>query len=365
MTFKILSFKAENFRSLRGIELEFSTQIDKPLTVIRAENGSGKTTILEAMKWCLFGDRALPRKRAEYPMIPSDWNELEGIDQKAIIATEMMFEISSKFNHREDESIKYKIRRECSEKYVEYENADVVNSEDVFLYKCTKLGQIQQEDAEQQIEYVILRNNLKDVFFTDGDAVNAKISNSSPTERAEFVKNTVKTLLGVEIIEKMYSRLDNQTKRIDREIRTVAGAGDLSTILDTLETKKDNLDDLKEKLNQINNKKSNAQKVYDLRDQDLKNCLAAGGQDRKDLLDQLRSAEARYRNAEASVESSYKTFARSLNNDLIAPLIASKLFAGRFCSTTTAARKSKQRRLPMAVKFRCMSQPLWLSVCMR
>ena len=192
MTFKILSFRASNFRSLRDIELEFSTHADKPLTVIRAENGSGKTTILEAMKWCLFGDRALPRKRAEYPMIPSDWNELEGIDQKAIVSTEMMFEISSKFNHREDESIKYKIRRECSERYGESENADVINSEDVYLYKCTKLGQIQQDDAEQQIEYVILRNNLKDVFFTDGDAVNAKISNSSPSERAEFVKNTVK-----------------------------------------------------------------------------------------------------------------------------------------------------------------------------
>ena len=186
------------------------------------------------------------------------------------------------------------------------------------------LGQIQQDDAEQQIEYVILRNNLKDVFFTDGDAVNAKISNSSPSERAEFTKNTVKTLLGVEIIEKMYSRLDNQTKRIDKEIRLVAGAGDLSTILDTIESKKDNLDSLKEELNQVNIKKSDAQKVYDLRDQDLKNCLAAGGQDRKDLLDQLSRAEARYKNAEASVETSYKTFANSLNNDLIAPLIAAE-----------------------------------------
>jgi DNA sulfur modification protein DndD len=323
MTFKILRFKAENFRSLRNIDFELSTDSHKPLTVIRAENGSGKTTILEAMKWCLFGDRALPRKRGEYPMIPSDWDTIEGKDTTAIVATEMIFQITSSLETRAEATVKYRIRRECAEKYDALEKANVTTSENVFLYKTTQTGMILQEDAEQQIEFVILRHNLKDVFFTDGDAVNAQISSSSPSERADFVRNTVKTLLGVEIIEKIDARLESQTRRIDRDIRKTIGAGDLSLLLDSIDTAKTKLDELNQKLVEVVSKRNGAQKVYDERERDLLNCLASGGQDRKNLLNEYEEAKKRLDHSNIAVSNAYKGFAGSLNDSLIAPVIAS------------------------------------------
>ena len=46
--------KFQNFRSLRDVSLEFSLDGEKPLTIIRAENGTGKTTLLTALtKGCL------------------------------------------------------------------------------------------------------------------------------------------------------------------------------------------------------------------------------------------------------------------------------------------------------------------------
>ena len=48
-----------NFRQLRDICIEFSSDFKKPLTIIRAENRTGKTTMLTALSWALFGDKAL------------------------------------------------------------------------------------------------------------------------------------------------------------------------------------------------------------------------------------------------------------------------------------------------------------------
>src|ERR1035437_780858 len=65
----------KNFRLLRDVEIEFSTDAAKPLTVVRAENDTGKTTLLHALRWCLFGDSALPGgSRAAFRLHPIDWN---------------------------------------------------------------------------------------------------------------------------------------------------------------------------------------------------------------------------------------------------------------------------------------------------
>ena len=64
----------ENFRLLRDLELEFSTDSAKKLTVVRAENETGKTTILNGLQWALYGDDALPGKGLDFRLHPLDWD---------------------------------------------------------------------------------------------------------------------------------------------------------------------------------------------------------------------------------------------------------------------------------------------------
>ena len=52
---KLQGSRIRNFKLLRNIDLDFSTCQDTPLTVIRAENGSGKTSTLQALRWALYG----------------------------------------------------------------------------------------------------------------------------------------------------------------------------------------------------------------------------------------------------------------------------------------------------------------------
>ena len=47
---KLIRAEFENFRLLRQLRLDFATGNDRHLTVIRAENETGKTTILTALQ---------------------------------------------------------------------------------------------------------------------------------------------------------------------------------------------------------------------------------------------------------------------------------------------------------------------------
>ena len=53
---KLESLIMEDFRQFHGVaELEFSSGSEESVTVIHGENGVGKTTILNAIHWCLYG----------------------------------------------------------------------------------------------------------------------------------------------------------------------------------------------------------------------------------------------------------------------------------------------------------------------
>src|SRR5438067_12945536 len=70
---KLKSARIQNFKLLRDVTLEFSVDPSRPVTVIRGENGSGKTSTLSALAWGLFGDAGLDPSAREVRLSPSDW----------------------------------------------------------------------------------------------------------------------------------------------------------------------------------------------------------------------------------------------------------------------------------------------------
>lgn len=87
---KLIRARFENFRLLRDLEIAFSTDPTRNITVIRAENETGKTTILTALQWALYGDDSLPGGGPKFRLSPIDWTE-----QTARITVEVDFEASS------------------------------------------------------------------------------------------------------------------------------------------------------------------------------------------------------------------------------------------------------------------------------
>ena len=66
---KLISAKFQNFRLLRDLRLDFSTSDDKNLTVIRASNESGKTTILNALQMGSLRRQRITEQRERTPPI--------------------------------------------------------------------------------------------------------------------------------------------------------------------------------------------------------------------------------------------------------------------------------------------------------
>ena len=54
------SIKLKNFRQFIDTELIFSTDKEKKVTFVLANNFTGKTTLASAFTWCLFGNAGLP-----------------------------------------------------------------------------------------------------------------------------------------------------------------------------------------------------------------------------------------------------------------------------------------------------------------
>ena len=46
----------KNFRQYLDVRIEFSRSPSRSFTVIQGVNGAGKTNLLNAITWCLFGD---------------------------------------------------------------------------------------------------------------------------------------------------------------------------------------------------------------------------------------------------------------------------------------------------------------------
>lgn len=78
-----------NFVCFDEIVVEPSTDSARPLTVIRAENGSGKTTFLRAVRWAMYGERGLPGTPGRYSLHPAWWHPTdEGITTRVALEFE-------------------------------------------------------------------------------------------------------------------------------------------------------------------------------------------------------------------------------------------------------------------------------------
>lgn len=232
---RLLRARFENFRLLQDLELEFVADPKQKLTVIRAANETGKTTILNALQWALYGDIALPGKGEDYRLHPIDWDIDRG--NRVPVTVTVEFEVV-KYNKiagslRESRH-RYRIIRSAFEELNGTEWRRNASSVRLFALANTGASPIDSPEAVINDE---LPPELREVFFTDGDRALSFIESTvAVSTKRERVQRAIRSLLGLGVIEESIRHVRKASADINKQVRLAGGSTDLTKIAAKLDS---------------------------------------------------------------------------------------------------------------------------------
>lgn len=193
----IKSITLNNFRQFKGKQtLEFSTDDKKNVTVLLGDNTFGKTTILQAFNWCLYGVADFPKdSNPDFLLNLEVANEQAGIEKKCEVYVELVLK------HKNTE---YVVLRKQA--YVDraYGNWNSLNSQLMVSYKENGITKQVREGEERNIINGILPQSLSGYFFFDTERV-------SDISTRKDLSEAVKGLLGLAAVGNARKHLGSRT----------------------------------------------------------------------------------------------------------------------------------------------------------
>jgi len=195
----------KNYRQFRDVELQFNNNPNKNFTIIKGNNGAGKTTFLNALSWCLYGeeihdygDDSSMEKCNNKSLNLAEINdnievrvELEFVDDEETL----IFRRSKIFRKLDDELN----TRAFSDKF------EVLSSEDDF------------KPNEDKADYVVenrIPEDVEDYFFFDG----ARLSHYFQNESNSKIRDAVMELTQLNLVLSLNNNLNKvQKKYIDKQ----------------------------------------------------------------------------------------------------------------------------------------------------
>lgn len=212
----IKSLEMYNFRQYIGKQkIEFSTDPDKNVTVLIGINTAGKTTIIRAFEWCLYGknsfdDQVLLNSEVRNNMNPGDM-------QETYVAVQFIYDGRI---HTLRRSFKYT----CTERTIKDGKVEVTlkktPEENLTLHYLQSDGQTKTPVDRSNITETmdrVLPKDLSDYFFFGGERI------SSIANRTDLSK-AVRGLMRLDILENAREHLSKVIKTFKNSIDTSGDA---------------------------------------------------------------------------------------------------------------------------------------------
>ncbi len=324
---KLIRAKFENFRLLRHLELDFSTDSAKKLTVIRAENESGKTTILNGLQWAFYGENALPNRGRDYRLHPIDWEA--SANSRVQISAEVDFETTTLRRSSRgltETKRQYRIIR------FSYETLNGAKWErspsTVKLFLLDDTGSVPIDPPEAYINEE-LPSELREVFFTDGDRVLSFIeADVAVRTKRDRVEKAIRSLLGLGVIEDALGHVKKAASEVNKAAKNVGTDEQLNRITTRLDQIDKDSADLKKRSEDAKTQSSVFDEKYVEVQKQIDEALIKG--DREGLKRDIEQTESQIKQIKEQIKTTGKEHSDlfrslSLSRDLLAPVLKKSL----------------------------------------
>ena len=267
----------KNYRQYRDAEIEFARGSDKNFTIIKGNNGTGKTTLLNALSWCLYGEEIHDYKDASAMTICNNKSlKLADNNSDIIVSVEMEF--------LDDDQILAFRRSRRYHKTNDDLIADAFGDTFEVITQNNNEFTVSEENAVYVVESRIPKD-IEDYFFFDGARLSEYFQNTSNKK----IKDAVLELSQLNLILSLNKNLKNVEEKYIKKQKEIAPKlgraneeisllnSQLNTYENSLKTSKDRIKKLEINLKDIENEliDSNANEVSNKskRDKQLKKLI--------------------------------------------------------------------------------------------
>lgn len=234
-----------NFVCFDHIVVEPSVDPDRQLTVIRAENGSGKTTFLRAIRWGMYGEQGLPGANTRtFSIHPADWQpDREGL----VTQVEIEFETDGSTRvHAAGGGVAtvYNLKRRVTTIRSPAKRDDLPDyrrvRETETLMKRGPDGDWTPVPHPRRVIEELLPWDLRDFFVMDADEAADFVGgseNKAIARRDVIAKTTkaVQSLLGIDVFTDATERVVRLEREFGAEATKAIGDSDLDALQQELE----------------------------------------------------------------------------------------------------------------------------------
>ncbi|PSB02520.1 AAA family ATPase [Merismopedia glauca] len=205
---KLIGIRLCNFRQFYGAtpEIKIAGDIERNITVIHGNNGSGKTSLLNAFTWVLY-----EKFTAAFASVEQLVNKRAIAEANLNSSIECWVEVTWEHDNK-----RYLARRFC--RAYKTETDYEVGKTQLSLYFAADDGKwIITDKHQDEIIGEILPNSLHQYFFFDGERIEQIVRSDKKAEIAEAMK----MLLGIEILNRSIRHLGEAKKSLDLELKQI------------------------------------------------------------------------------------------------------------------------------------------------